>query len=150
MNKSNFKKKVYRKLDSAPFPDSISLSNLSTPSSPKKIIPSMATKGLREEFKKTFLPLLIEIFELRQSIENYKSDLQSSEPISTESPSKSPQEILLRLEQLQKDIEESQRWCDGVILQIAKGIEEAKETLDLIKGEKEIGIIKRLLRKIKK
>ena len=35
-------------------------------------------------------------------------------------------------------------------LQIAKGIEEAKETLDLIKGEKEIGIIKRLLRKIKK
>ena len=110
----------------------------------------MATKGLREEFKKTFLPLLIEIFELRQSIENYKSDLQSSEPMSSESPSKSPQEILLRLEQLQKDIEESQRWCDGVILQIAKGIEEAKETLDLIKGEKEIGIIKRLLRKIKK
>lgn len=146
MNKSNFKKKVYRKLDASPLSESITLSQMSTPKEePKKIIPSMATQGVREKFKKTFLPLLIEIFELRQSIDNYKTELQT-QSISTEGATKTPQEILSRLEQLQKDIEESQRWCDGVILQIAKGIEEAKEAL----GEKEEGLIKRLIRRITK
>lgn len=145
MNKSNFKKKVYRKLDASPLSESIAFSQMSTPKEPKKIIPSMATQGVREKFKKTFLPLLIEIFELRQSIDNYKTELQT-QSISTEGVTKTPQEILSRLEQLQKDIEESQRWCDGVILQIAKGIEEAKEAL----GEKEEGLIKRLIRRITK
>ena len=86
-----------------------------------------------------FLPLLIDVFELRQMIDNYKSN-------SSESIEKSPQQILERLEELQGDIEETQRWCDGVILQIAKGIKEAKDALD----EKEENLFKRLLRKIKK
>jgi len=150
MNKANFKKKVYRKLDTSPLSESISLSKMAPQGEPKKIILSMATKGLREEFKKTFLPLLIDVFELRQSIDNYKSQVQSSHPIQAEKISESPQEILNRLEQLQRDIEESQRWCDGVILQIAKGIEEAKEALALVNGEKKKGLLKRLLRKIKK
>ncbi|MCB1107145.1 MAG: hypothetical protein KDK76_03515 [Chlamydiia bacterium] len=143
MNKSNFKKKVYRKLDASPFSEAISLSKMEPPKEPKKIIPSIASKGVREKFKKTFLPLLIEIFELRQAIENYQTELQFSNPI-VDTPTKSPQDILLRLEQLQKEIEESQRWCEGVILQIAKGIDEAKEAL----GEKEEGLLKRLLRRI--
>jgi len=150
MNKANFKKKVYRKLDASPLSESISFSKMAAQGEPKKIIPSKATKGLREEFKKTFLPLLIDIFELRQAIDNYKSQVQSSHPIQTEKTSKSPQEILDRLEQLQKDIEESQRWCDGVILQISKGIEEAKEALALVNGEKEEGLLKRFLRRITK
>ncbi|QVL58173.1 MAG: hypothetical protein KFB93_03590 [Simkaniaceae bacterium] len=139
MNKANFKKKVYRKLDSSPLSESISLSSITSTTKPKKIIPSSATKGLREKFKKTFLPLLIDVFELRQMIDNYKSN--PSEIIE-----KTPQQILERLEELQGDIEETQRWCDGVILQIAKGIEEAKEALD----EKEESLIKRILRRIKK
>lgn len=139
MNKANFKKKVYRKLDSSPLSESISLSSITSTSKPKKIIPSTATKGLREKFKKTFLPLLIDVFELRQMIDNYKSD-------PSEGGEKSPQQILKRLEVLQGDIEETQRWCDGVILQIAKGIEEAKEAL----GEKEESLLKRILRRIKK
>ena len=117
---------------------------------PKKIIPSLATKGVREKFKKTFLPLLIEIFELRQSIDNYKTELQTNGIFPAENNSKSPQEILERLEQLQTDIEESQRWCDGVILQIAKGINEAKDALDIVSREKEAGLLKRLLKRIKK
>ena len=72
-------------------------------------------------------------------IDNYKSN-------SAEEIEKSPQQILEKLEELQGDIEETQRWCDGVILQIAKGIEEAREAL----GEKEENLFKRLLRKIKK
>ncbi|MCB1110338.1 MAG: hypothetical protein KDK64_05105 [Chlamydiia bacterium] len=146
MNKANFKKKVYRKLDASPLSETFSFSQPSPSENPKKIIPSMANKGLREKFKKTFLPLLIEIFELRQSIENYKTELQTTQTFGAETPSKSPQEILSRLEQLQRDIEESQRWCDGVILQIAKGIDEAKEALD----KKEEGLLKRLLRRITK
>lgn len=116
----------------------------------KKIIPSGATKGVREEFKKTFLPLLIDIFELRQTIENHKSRLQSDHPFPIGNVSKSPQEILQRLEELQTDIEEAQRWCDGVILQIAKGIEEARETLKLINGEKQKNFFKKLIGLIKR
>ncbi len=150
MNKANFKKKVYRKLDASPLSDSISLSKMAPSGQPKKIIPSSATKGVREDFKKTFLPLLIEIFELRQSIDNTKTELQLENATPSEGFSKSPQEILNRLEQLQKDIEESQRWCDGVILQISKGIEEAKQALNILNGEKEDGLLKRLLKKMKK
>ena len=150
MNKANFKKKVYRKLDASPLSESISLNKLASHGEPKKIIPSLATKGVREKFKKTFLPLLIEIFELRQSIDNYKTELQTNSAFPDENNSKSPQEILERLEQLQTDIEESQRWCDGVILQIAKGINEAKDALDLVSGEKETGLLKRFLKRITK
>ena len=139
MNKAKFKIMVYRKLDSSPLSESISLSSIAPKSKPKKIIPSTATKGLREKFKLTFLPLLIEVFELRQMIDNYKSDASTH-------IEKSPQQILERLEELQRGIEETQRWCDGVILQIAKGIAEAKETL----GEEEEGLFKRILRRIKK
>jgi len=146
---SKFHKKVYRKLDSSPFSESITLSRPPSDSEPKKIIPSSATKGLREDFKKTFLPLLIDVFELRQMIDNYKTQMQESGTIQIEMVSKSPQEILERLEQLQKDIEESQRWCNGVILQIAKGIDEAKEALTLVHEKKGVGLLKRLLRKFK-
>jgi len=150
MNKAKFKKKVYRKLDASPFSESISLSSLSSHGEPKKIIPSTATKGVREKFKKTFLPLLIETFELRQSIDNFKTELQTGGAIPTDNTSKSPQEILERLEQLQAEIEESQRWCEGVILQIAKGIEEAKDALNIVDGEKEEGLLKRWLKRMTK
>lgn len=144
MNKTNFKKKVYRKLDSSPLWSSISLSRAPREQEPKKIIASKATTNLREEFKKTFLPLLIEVFELRQSIENYKAELQ--DPLnSSEKDTRSPQEILARLEQLRADFEESQRWCEGVILQIAKGIDEA---LELMNCDKEEGLLKRILRRL--
>lgn len=146
---SKFHKKVYRKLDSSPLSESITLTNPPSDSEPKKIIPTTATKGLREDFKKTFLPLLIDVFELRQMIDNYKTQMQSSETVNIEMISKSPEEILERLEQLQKDIEESQRWCDGVILQIAKGIEEAKEALTLNNDAKEESLLKRLIRRFK-
>ena len=106
----------------------------------------MATKGLREDFKKTFLPLLIEVFELRQSIENYTTQLHRPHRFFPAIDTKSPQEILSRLEVLQNDIEESERWCQGVILQIAKGVEEAKRALG---GEGE-GLIRRLIRRMTK
>lgn len=146
MNNQLFKKKVYRKLEHSPFADRISLSRVEKKSEPKKIIPTKATQGIREEFKKTFLPLLIDIFELRQMIDAYKSYVDSPSSPLIENLSKSPQEIIEDLKQLQADVEESQRWCEGVILQIAKGIEEAKEAL----GEEEEGLIKRILRRIGK
>ena len=146
---AKFQKKVYRKLDRSPLSEVISPPSHSISSAPKKIIPSNTSKGLREEFKKTFLPLLIDVFELRQMIDNYMTQMQSSGKVRIETPSKSPKEILDRLEQLQQEIEESQRWCEGVILQIAKGIDEAKEALTVVNGTKEDSLLKRLLRKIK-
>ncbi len=129
---SGFNKKVYRKLDSSPISKntvSDSLSSLKQSSS-KKIISTSSRNGLREDFKKMFLPLLIDIFELRQMIENYKVQSENPSFTSFSKVTKTPREILTRLEQLQQEIEESQRWCEGVILQIAKGIKEAKEALD--------------------
>jgi hypothetical protein len=131
-----FQKKTYCKLSNSPIGKSFSsesITGFSKFPSKKKIVPSSTTKGLREEFKKTFLPLLIDIFELRQAIDTHKAAAESVFPIGK--ITKSPEEILKRLEQLQNEIEESQRWCEGIILQIAKGIQEAKEILSLLKSK---------------
>ena len=145
---NQFQRKVYKKLDSSPLSQTIP--PLSHSHSEKKIIPSRATRGLREEFKKMFLPLLIDSFELRQMIDNHKSEKESSSALLGNPIAKSPQEILQRLEQMQSDILEAQRWCDGVILQIAKGIQEAKEALILLEEEKQEeekpNLLKRLLK----
>ena len=152
-HETKFHKKVYRKLDTSPLAGSIKPApshSTKNGASQKNIAPTHAISGLREEFKKTFLPLLIDIFELRQMIENHKA--QREMPLlPMEKLSKSPQEILDRLEKLQKEIEESQRWCDGVILQISKGIEDAKETLKIFNQtepleEKKNSLLKRLFK----
>lgn len=104
----------------------------------KKIIPTGRISGVREDFKKTFLPLLIDVFELRQMVQNFKSRYSSSFLFTHGQTSKSPKEVIQRLQQLQDDIEESKRWCEGVILQIEKGIEEAKEALQFIESSPEI------------
>ncbi len=145
--KTVFHKKVYTKLDTSPFSENIKINTeKGSNCSNKKIIPSSPLSGMREEFKKTFLPLLIDIFELRQMIDNYKS--QTSIPFQKET--KSPKEILERLEIMQTEIEESQRWCNGVILQISKGIQEAKEALDLLnqRSVQKQGGVKTLLKKL--
>jgi len=59
---------------------------------------------------------------------------------------KSPEEIINHLEELQKNIEEIERWSEGVSSQIKKGLEAARE----IFGEKGESPIKRLLRRIKR
>lgn len=104
----------------------------------KKIVPTSKISGLREEFKKTFLPLLIDVFELRQMMASHRSSAKSHLPFDIHAPRKSPREILCRLEELQKEIEESQRWCEGVVHQISKGIEETKEALQFIENSPEI------------
>lgn len=137
MNKRKFKKKIYRKLDSSPLSSSIAPTSLSSSEPPKKIIPSTEEVGLREKFKKTFLPLLIEVFELRQTIDNYKTG-------TLEAIKKSPEEIMNDLEELQQNIEEIQRWSEGVTVQITKGLEEAQELF----GEKESALPAKFFRKI--
>ncbi|MEX0961523.1 MAG: hypothetical protein WDZ28_01540 [Simkaniaceae bacterium] len=153
-NTSYFHKKVY-KLDHSPIGDHIGSEtlkkNADSSKSDKKIIPSLRLSGLREEYKKTFLPLLIETFELRQMLENYQAKQDPLLPdFLFQKGEKSPQEILNKLEQLQKGVEESQRWCNGLVLQIAKGIEEAKDILELIetpsqKPQEKPSLLKKLL-----
>lgn len=123
----------------------------------KKIVATEKVGGLREQFKKSFLPLLIDVFELRQKIKNYKTSQSSTLFFIVEKEKKTPKEILKKLEEIQDAVEETQRWCEGIIPQISKGIEEAKEALHLIEGsqenackpdipkEKKRGLLKRLL-----
>ncbi len=105
-----------------------SLKQQSTQSN-KKIVAGRAQSNLREQFKKTFLPLLIDISELRLMLENYKLQKTSGRIFKMEQMDKSPQQILEKLEDLQDDIEETRRWCAGVISQIERGIDETKELL---------------------
>jgi len=143
--------KTYKKLDSSPISKAIeSKFKQKDATSKKKIIPTSAISGVREELKKLFLPLLIDIFELRQMVDNYKT--ASPEHIPLGKKTKSPKEILERLEQLQNDVEESQRWCNGVILQIAKGIEEAREVLSPTPSTppKKSSWIKKILYRVKR
>jgi len=120
-----FRRKVYERM----YTDSISLLKADQEKPKKKIIPTSTKNDLKEDFKKMFLPLLIDVFELRQRIQNYKIKPSSSVQ---------PKEILLHLQDLQKEIEESQRWCDGVMSQISKGIEETKEALQFIEKTSEM------------
>ena len=112
-----FKKKVYSRIYN---PEPSTTLN-------KKIVPSSTQGGLREEFKKLFLPLLIDVFGLRKQIETSK--VGKHHPFSMGEALASPEEILQKLTLLQEDIEESKWWCEGVIVQIEKGIAEAKEAL---------------------
>lgn len=96
----------------------------------KKIIPTTSQGGIREDLKKTFLPLLIDTIELRHMITMHKAQKSSPDSPLYGHIYKAPEEILHQLKVMQEDIEEAQRWCSGVISQIAKGIEEAKETLE--------------------
>ena len=123
-----FRKKVYTRM----YNSSISALKADCEKPRKKITPTSKINGLREQFKKTFLPLLIDVFELRQTIRNHKTSKKNPFLFSFGKPTTSPLEILERLMQLQNDIEESKRWHEGVIKQISKGIEEAKEALQFI------------------
>ena len=125
------KPKTYSHISQSPFSEHLRPGSI--PQGSKKIIPSVARHSLREDFKKTFLPLLIDIFELRQMLETIRLTRQSPEFRSFGKISKSPQEIVFQLTSMQQEIEEAQRWGDGVVSQISKGIEEAQETLHLLK-----------------
>ncbi len=132
---SKFYKKIFSQIDAGSTPiKSISPNTYEHESSPtKKIIPTLAVGGLREKFKETFIPLFIEVFELRQMIENFHAQEMIPNTFVLGKKNKSPQEILSQLEDIQKNIEESRRWHEGMILQIEKAIREAKDILSSLK-----------------
>ncbi len=125
-NESGFRRKVYTKM----YNSSMSQIKADCEKPQKKIVPTSKKLGMREEFKKTFLPLLIDVFELRQMIQNAKAANASSLLKSLGKKPLTPEHILEKLENLQEDITESKRWMEGVIAQIDKGITEAKEALE--------------------
>ena len=100
---NGFTKKTYKRIDASHFRRT--LSPFSAQISGKKIVATIAMKGLREEMKRIFLPLLIEVFEVRQG---------------------SKEESRQKLEQTKESLLETMRWCEGVLTQIEKGIEECK------------------------
>ena len=128
--KTQFHKKVYSKLDRSPFSRDVGARALkSNELKGKRIVPTSVISSLREQFKKSFLPLLIEIFEMRQMIANHKAESEGS-PLPLGKLNRSPEEILAALKAKQEEVEEAQRWMSGVISQISKGIEETKEMME--------------------
>lgn len=123
----NYKRKVYTHLST-----DHSLKTLPLPQKrecEKKIIPSESLRGIREEFKKVFLPLLIEVFELRQQIDTFKMQQEGAPAI--EELKIHPEQALKRLMQIQETVQETMRWCEGVIPQIGKAITDARDVLEL-------------------
>ncbi|MDN3505256.1 MAG: hypothetical protein P0S95_06760 [Rhabdochlamydiaceae bacterium] len=125
-----FRKKVYTKLTTSKLTDQVShsISQISEAKG-KKIVPTQINPTLREGFKKMFLPLLIDIFELRQATQTCHNKIFSDEVLDFSISNKTPEQILEKLEEIQKQVQEAQNWCDGVVLQISKGIIEAKDVL---------------------
>lgn len=103
---NGFTKKTYKKIDASYFQRT--LSPFSKQKEGKKIVATQSIKGLREEMKRLFLPLLIEVFECRQT------------------EKKSEEEILQKLTRTKDSVLDTMRWCEGVLQQIEKGIEECK------------------------
>lgn len=156
MKSEQFQKKVYTKLSSGSLGETLFPHTLPRDKDKplKKITSTPKQQSMREEFKKTFLPLLIDVFELRQMIENHKIRSHTPFQFPIDKISKTPQEILKQLLQLQGEIEESQKWCEGVILQISKGIKEAKEALEYLENpqpeRKKITFLEKILSWVKR
>ena len=93
----------------------------------KKIIATKVTKDLLETYRKTFLPLLIEVFELRQSLSTHKLHSESPELKHLGKVHQTPEEILTRLEEIHDNVQETLLWCNGTIKQVQKALEEAKQ-----------------------
>ena len=130
MERTKFHKKVYSKLDRPSVTQTVGTRALKPGDMKgKRIVPTSALCSLREQFKKSFLPLLIDIFELRQMISNRKAEDEGS-PLPLGKTSRPPKEILKELEAKQHEVEEVQRWFSGVISQISKGIEEVREMIE--------------------
>jgi hypothetical protein len=125
------RKKIYSKLTISPLRGAIEVSTDS--SSTKKIIATKFVSRLQEEFKQTFVPLLIEVFKLRQVIETYQR-AKEGDPFATQLTT-SPEDILRHLEEMQETIEEAKRWQEGVLSQVVRGIEETKAIISFLEEE---------------
>jgi hypothetical protein len=125
----NYQKKVFTRLthsDLSAINPQKTLHAFQSPPLNKKIVATSLSHHVREQFKKTFVPLLIEVFELRQQLSNIEHD--NSSPFSTSS-TLCVDEITAKLQRLKKEIEETKRWCEGVELQIEKGLQDAQKLI---------------------
>ena len=125
------KKKIYSKLTVSPLRGTACVST--DASSNKKIIATKLTSRLQEEFKQTFVPLLIEVFKLRQLTETYQRATEG-DPFITQLTT-SPEEILKQLEEMKETLEEAKRWHEGVLSQVTRGLEETRSLLQFIEQE---------------
>jgi uncharacterized small protein (DUF1192 family) len=128
-NYPNYQKKIYTRLsksDLSSLNPKEALNPLQEPMKQKKIVATTISQNIREEFKKTFVPILVEVFELRQQITNHLNQDDGNQLFSHSTLSIN--EITARLNLLKKEIEETKRWCEGVQLQIEKGLIEAQKS----------------------
>ncbi|OGN61282.1 MAG: hypothetical protein A3F09_01795 [Chlamydiae bacterium RIFCSPHIGHO2_12_FULL_49_11] len=123
-------RKIYTKLPQAgsAFASTIQQANTASQNTKKISATQTPDKGLKHEYKKAFLPLLIEVYEMRQLLDNRK--LNRSTSLNLFADARSPEQVLEKFLMLQKDVEETKRWCDGALKQIEKGIMEARSLVN--------------------
>ena len=138
------RKKIYSKLTVSPLRGAVEVSTDS--SSTKKIVATKFVSRLQEEFKQTFVPLLIEVFKLRQLTENYQRE-KEGDPFVTQL-TKSPEEILRHLEEMKETIEEAKRWHEGVLSQVSRGIEETKAIITFLEEPRQRSLWELLKQKL--
>lgn len=114
-------------------PESIKLdSKTKSPSySPLGAMSDSALNTLRDQIKKTMIPLLIKIFQLRLDLNQSISLPSRLQPKSTESP----ESILAQLRSLDEDLKLLVLWCESSRNQIAKALNlSEEEALSIVKA----------------
>lgn len=93
----------------------------------KKIVAARIENSIRTALQRTFVPLLIEIFEARQAIDILHMRKNEPELAAFEKIARTPEEIIERLVEIRENIEETLRWGEGLQRQVQKTLEEAKD-----------------------
>lgn len=101
----------------------------------------------RSRHRDVYFPLLIKIYSLQEQIHNIKSKTHVAFP--DQAGIKKPLDIKEDLQHIIDEIEESQRWNEGVISQAKKSLQELQELLPEKRAE-EKSWIKRLMQKLRK
>lgn len=104
----------------------------------KRIIPTQSKSSFRDKHRELYLPLLIQIYELRGKLDL----LKSPDPLYT--PTESAETIYNKLKVLENEILEATRWCDGVVLQLSKALTEANKLI--VKPQKKLSFWQRIRR----
>jgi len=95
---------------------------------PKKIIAARIENSVRVALQRTFLPLLIEVFELKGQMQSLIAQKKDPRLKVIEKPvTLTPDQVIDRMRGIQENVEETMRWCEGLLSQLKKGIEEAEK-----------------------
>ena len=94
------------------------------------VLKAGATCSLKEQFKRLFLPLLHDVLELRQCIDQLNLKAKNNVFTLTGCKNKTPEALLADLEILKEQIQDSINWHDSIYKQITNAITDVQKHHD--------------------